>query len=185
MNGFLDLARPLHCIQRAGKLREHAVASRFDDASPMPFGARTDDIREQRHPALVGPRLVFRHEDRIAGDIGECDRGESPGTAAISGRSSRYGRRGGHLRSGQHPMAPPPCGPEGIEHGPPPRRDPVNRLRIGCDGPAFGGVVGRALLDRPYKAPRDIIRKVSLRHDSHATPKATHVGPPRSAEISV
>jgi len=51
----------------------------------MSLGTRADYIAKQRHPAPMGARLVFGHQDRIADDIHESDCCQPSRTGIIGG----------------------------------------------------------------------------------------------------
>ena len=93
-HGFLDLPRPLDGVKRAGEHCENTVSGRLDHPAVVSLGARTDYIAKQGHPPSVSARLIFRHQDRIADDIHEGDRCQSP---LVSRRGTRKRRRGGHF----------------------------------------------------------------------------------------
>ena len=64
----LELHRGPHRIDRAGKLREEAVAGVLDDAAAM-LGDHRQDGGQQRGHARMRRFFVEMHEPRITGDI--------------------------------------------------------------------------------------------------------------------
>src|SRR6266446_1598538 len=63
LHSFLELARPLDSVERTRELGENAVSGRLDHPAVMSLGTRADYIGKQNHPAPMGARLVFGHQD--------------------------------------------------------------------------------------------------------------------------
>ena len=73
VHGALHLTRPVDGVESTCEFDQDPVARRLDQLAVVPVQLRPDHLVEDGHPALVGARLVTRHENRIAHNVDEGD----------------------------------------------------------------------------------------------------------------